>query len=125
MFSNMIPKPSVASARKTPESLMAGMAITAPTGTTMRAASSTASSHGTPWSLTRCPNAAAPTAANPRCASDTCPDRRTSRPSERNSTTYITAIVHAASFRPTRSGTSTRNPTRRTAPPMLTRAGAV
>ena len=42
MFSSMIPKPSVASARNTPDSRMAGMAMTAPTGTTMSAASNTA-----------------------------------------------------------------------------------
>ncbi len=36
-----------------------------------------------------------------------------------------TAIVHAASLRPTRSGMNTSTPTSNTAPPMLTRGGAV
>ena len=62
--SRRIPKPSVASARKTPDSRMAGMAMNAPTGTATSAASSRANSHGMP-ALVKCPIAAAPMAAKP------------------------------------------------------------
>ena len=67
----MIPKPSVASARNTPDNRMAGMAMIAPIGTAISPARSTAGSQGTWWSLTRWPKAAAPTAASPSWANDT------------------------------------------------------
>ncbi len=121
----MIPKPSVASARNTPDNRMAGMAMIAPTGTAINPASRTAGSHGMEWSLTRWPKAAAPTAASPSCASDTWPDVRTKRPSDRNRITYRSATVHAASFTPTISGMKTSTPTSTAAATTLTRAGAV
>jgi len=85
-----MPKPSVASARNTRETRTAGMATTAPTGTATSAARISENSQGMP-SPAKCPKAAAPTAANARWHSEICPERRTSRPSDRNRMMLISA----------------------------------
>src|SRR5690242_8042650 len=125
MCSSMIPNPSVASAKKTPDNRIAGIAMIRPTGIVTNPAATSANNQGTPWSVTRFPYVAAPTAANASWHSDTMPEVRTSSPSDKNSTMYITPSVHAASFVPTRSGTKASSTITMTAPGMLTRAGAV
>ena len=90
--SRRIPKPSVASARKTPDSRMAGMAMNAPTGTATSAASSRANSQGMP-ALVKCPIAAAPMAAKPYWQSETWREVRSRSPSERMRITMMSALV--------------------------------
>ena len=100
-----MPNPSVASARNTPDSRIAGTAMISPTGMATRPASSSAGNQGTPWSLTRWQNAAAPTAANAYWHSDTCPDSRTRSPSDRNRINVIRPMVQNDRLFPTMSGT--------------------
>ena len=61
----------------------------APIGTAARPASSSAIPQGSPNPAVRCPIVVAPIAANAAWHSDTCPDVRTSRPSDRNRTTWV------------------------------------
>ncbi len=104
-----MPNPSVARARKTPETRTAGMAIRAPTGTATKVASTRATSHGRP-AAAKWPKVAAPTAANARWHSEICPDRRTSRPSDRNKMMSIRAADHTARWAVCTTGTIARRP---------------
>ena len=90
--SRRIPNPSVASARKTPDSRMAGMAMNAPTGTATRAASRRAISQGMPAPV-KCAIAAAPMAAKAYWHRETWRDVRRRRPSERMRITRMRALV--------------------------------
>ena len=99
-----MPKPSVASARNTPESLIAGIATIAPTGTATSPARSSAASHGMPKSVVKCANDEAPIAANAYWQSETCRDVRTRSPSESTRITTTSAPENTASLVPTNDG---------------------
>src|SRR5438309_6047548 len=101
-----IPNPSVARARNRPDSRMAGIAITAPTGTITSAERSRAIGYGTPAD-SRCDNDVAPKTTNTAWASDTWRDRPTRRLRLMNTSTKITVAVRVRSREPDRNGGST------------------